>query len=272
MVHLRGIQLTQITLSIAITFSFFLAPPLKSQTVGPVPELAAELSPHFVYDLGENIYYSQLAYSKVASSIQVAPEINSAGSVYTTFLSIGARTKDFDEVDFRWRAGLLHMDLIRIPISMGATLIDYNQSGYIDLDVRWINLRLGPSVYLGNPRNYFTLRAVGHAGITTVRFGDFAYEGLASTQDLSLRKRSYEVGYLGELKIFFLNTVQIATSLKYRHMLGGIRPQIYEAKGSLGFRLNGELSLSWSYALEVVEAGSSSLDRSYLGVSMGVLF
>ena len=251
--------------------AFFPVLNLQGQTVGPVPELAAELSPHFMYDLNEDIYYSQLRYAKIASTSQVLPENNSVGVVYTTFLSAGMRTKNFEDTEFRWRAGLLHMDLIRLPISMGVTLIDYNQSGYLDLDVKWINLRLGPSVYIGNPRNYFTLRGVGHAGITTFRFGTFSYQGLASAPDLNFRKRSYEVGYIGEVQVFMLNTLQLGASLHHRHMLGGIRPKIYEIQGSLGFRINGELSLIGSYVMEFVDAGSSSLDRSYFGLGIGYL-
>ena len=270
MIHFINLLSTQRVFFLVITV---LLPAFhaKAQTVGPVPELAAELSPHFTYDHSNNIYYSLIKYAKVASTTQVLPQDNSIGTVYTTFLSAGVRTKDFDDVEFRWRAGLLNMDLIRLPISMGITLVDYNQSGYLDMDVKWVNLRLGPSVYVGSKRNYFTLRAVGQAGITTFRFGTFAYDGLASNQDLNFRKRSYEVGYTGEMKFFLFNTLQLSAALHHRHMLGGIRPQLYELHGSLGFRVTGELSLIGSYSFEKVDAGSSSLDRSYIALGVGYL-
>ena len=273
MIHSSGLLFFQRIYLFLLFIALLPALPSRAQTVGPVPELAAELSPHFTYDLENNIYYSLIKYAKVASTAQVLPNNNSksTGTVYTTFLSAGLRTIDFDDVEFRWRAGLLNMDLIRLPISMGATLLDYNQSEHLDLDVKWVNLRLGPSVYIGNPRNYFTLRAVGQAGITTFRFGTFAYEGLASNQDLNFRKRSYEVGYIGEMKVFLFNTLQLSAALHHRHMLGGIRPLVYELQGSLGFRINGELSLIGSYSFEMVEAGSSSLDRYYIALGVGYL-
>lgn len=241
------------------------------QTVGPVPELAVEIAPYVTYDLSDNTYFTQFNYSKVASSSQVAPEMNSTGSVYTTFLSVGMRTKDFEDIDFRWRAGLLNMDLVRIPLSMGVSLVDYNKSGYLDLDVTWVNLRLGPSLYLGNPDNYISLRAVGTAGISTLRFGSFSYAGLSSNQGLELKKRAYEVGYLGEMDVFLFDTLSLNASFKYRHLLGGIRPEIYHLNGSIGFRVTESFSFQTTYTIEVVESGPSSIDRSYLIFGIGYL-
>lgn len=239
--------------------------------MGPVPDLALEFAPTFAYDLNQEIFYSQVHYSKLTSSTQVAPEHNSAGSVQTTFMSIGTRTKNFEEYDFRWRAGLLKMDMTRIPISMGVTLVDYNQAERLDVDVKWVNLRLGPSVYLGSPRNYFTLRVIGSVGLTTAKVGDFAYSGLASGEGLALRKRSYEVGYLGEAFAFFANKIAISGSLSHRHLLGGIRPKLYEIKGMLGVRATDYLSFYGTYSIEVARSGSSSLENHIAGFGLGIL-
>lgn len=241
------------------------------QTLGPVPDLALEFSPTFAYDLNQEIFYSQIHYSKVTSATEVAPEYNSAGSVNTTFLSIGTRTKNFEQYDFRWRAGLLKMDMTRIPISMGVTLVDYNQAERLETDVKWVNLRLGPALYLGSPRNYFTLRVIGSAGLTTAKVGDYAYSGLASGEGLALRKRSYEIGYLGEAFAFFANKIAISGSFSHRHLLGGIRPKFYEIKGVLGVRATDFITIYGTYSIEVARSGSSSLENYFAGFGMGIL-
>ena len=243
----------------------------QAQTLGPIPELAVEFAPYFFYDLDQEAFYSQILYSKVASSSQVAPELKSTGIVQTIFMSIGTRTTNFEDYDFRWRLGLLNMDVIRLPLSMGVTLFDYDKSNRMELDLRWVNLRLGPSVYFGNPSNYFTLRAIGSIGLTTAKFGDFAYEGLASAEGLSLRKRSYEVGYLGETFLFFANKFIISGTYSHRHILGGIRPKIYAVKGILGVRVNSNVTIHGSYSIEATKAGQSTLDNSFVGFGLGLL-
>ena len=252
--------------------AFFPAAPLFSQTVGPVPSLAIELAPSFQYDLSNDAFYSRISYSRIASSDQVSPLHKSAGVVQTVFLSIGTRTKDFSDLDFRWRAGLLNMDMVRLPLSMGVTLLDFNQVEQIDLDIQWFNLRLGPSIYLGNPRTYLTMKAVGTLGLTTARLGRFSFEGLASLEDLSFRKRSYEVGYIGEIQLFLSNLVFTEASFQHRHLLGGIRPKLYTITGVIGVRISSYLSLRGSYILEAARASSSSLERDYLSIGLGFLF
>ncbi|MBX2822318.1 MAG: hypothetical protein KTR29_21660 [Rhodothermaceae bacterium] len=146
----------------ALLFCFFSSSSkLQAQTLGPIPELAVEFAPYFFYDLDQEAFYSHILYSKIASSSQVAPGLKSTGIVQTIFMSIGTRTNNFEEYDFRWRLGLLNMDVIRLPLSMGVTLFDYDKSNRMELDLKWVNLRLGPSVYFGNPSNYFTLRDIG---------------------------------------------------------------------------------------------------------------
>ncbi len=257
---------------------FFVLAPASTwgQVVGPINNLGMQISPEFRYDRiiqedAEHAYYAQLRYARLAPSSQVSPDSRSAGLVNTLFFSAGARTKDFDTFEFRWRAGLLDMDITRIPLSMGVTLIDYNQSELLDVDVKWANLRFGPSIYLGTSRTFFTLRAVGTGGITTLRPGMFAYEGLASQENLTLRKRSYEIGYLGEFEIFLANVFYLAGRLEHRNLLGGIRPRFYEATGYLGIKFDSRFSARATYSFENSRARQSSIDRHILGISITYL-
>ena len=242
-----------------------------SQTLGPIPQLALEVAPYLTYEMDEEVFYSQVLYSKVAPPAQFAPDSRSTGLIQTVFLSAGTRTKDFARYDFRWRAGLLNMDIIRFPLSMGITLFDYNQADRLETDFRWFNLRVGPSFYAGDTRNYFTLRLIGSLGLTTATFGEFSYAGLSTSEGLSLRKRSYEVGYLGEFFFFFASRFGISGSFSHRHLLGGIRPLIYTINSTLGARINEFISFRIIYTIEASYVGSSSLDKSFVGLGLGLL-
>lgn len=246
--------------------------PANAQAVGTIPNLGIEISPTVIYDQSTGAYHSQLMYARVASPKQIDPNARGTGTIQTLFFSAGTRTTNFETFDFRWRAGLIAMDLIRTPLSMGVSLVDYNESGLLDTDIKWINLRLGPSVFIGNDRTHLAIRAIGVGGITTLKLGSFSYTGLGSSQELRTRKRSYEVGYLGETRILFANRVSIIGSFQYRNQLGGLRPNIYQATGKLGFRLTPIASLQGICMIEETHVGRSSETRYIYGGLLSLVF
>lgn len=258
---------------LCVLFSWISGSPsqIYGQTLGPVPDLAVEFAPKFSYGLDDEAFFNQIFYSKISSASQVVPEYTSTGIVHTIFMSAGTRTKNFENYDFRWRAGLLDMDITRLPFSFGATLLDINNADRLETDIRWANFRVGPSLYYGTPSNYFTLRVVGAAGLTTVKLGDFTYNGLSTGEGLALRKRSYEVGYKGELFVFFADRIAISGSYSHRRMMGGIEPKFFMIEGVLGVRVNQFVTIQGSYTLEASKSGSSSLDKSFIGFGMGLL-
>lgn len=243
-----------------------------AQIAGSIPDLAIELSPQFFYDYDNDAYYSQLMYSRIASSLQIDPDSKGTGLARTAILAAGARSADLKSYDFRWRVGVIDMDLVRTPLSMGLTLIDYDKSGFLDLDVRWVNLRLGPSIYIGNERSFFALRAVGVGGLTTIRMGDFAYDGLGAVSELNTKKRSYEVGYLGEVRVLLGNLVSLQSTFQYRNQLGGLRPNIYQLRGFLGFRFTEGFSLMGTFLAEEASVGSSTVRRKGIGLYIGLVY
>ena len=234
--------------------------------------LGIEIVPRGVYDYTADAYYAEVMYSRIASSQQIDPTSKGIGLVRTVFLAAGARTQDLSTFDFRWRAGLIDMDFIRTPLSMGLTLIDYNKSGLLELDVRWINIRLGPSIHLGSPTTYFTLKAVGTGGVTTLKMGSFAYAGLEADAELAARKRSYEIGYIGEAVVMIADRVSLSGLFEYRHLLGGLRPERYQLTGQLGVRISENISIQGIYALEDMRLARSSMDRQLFGGLMSLKF
>ena len=236
------------------------------------PQLGIEVSLQGRYDHEFGTFHSNLMYARVASAQQIDPGSKGIGLVRTVFLAAGARTENFDTYDFRWRAGLITMDFVRTPLSMGLTLVDYNKIDLLELDVRWINLRLGPSLYIGSNTTYFTLKAVGTGGVTTMKIGTFAYTGLEAASELNSRKRNYEIGYLGEAKILINDRVYLAGEFQYRHLLGGLRPKRYTATGRLGVRVSDVIHLEGFYSLEEMRLARTSLDRQLISGRLALIF
>ena len=235
-------------------------------------QLGIELSPHFQYDYTSGSYYASMMYSRIASSSQIDPDAKGTGLVRTVFGSLGTRTDDLKTFDFRWRAGLIDMDFVRTPISMGLTLVDYNKISLLELDVRWVNLRVGPSIYIGNPSNHFSLRAIGTGGVTTMKIGKFAYSGLEADDELQARKRSYEIGYLGEAKLFVASRFSLSGAFQFRHLLGGLSPKRYTVTGKFGVQVSPFVAIQAIYSLEEMRLSRTSLDRQMFGGELSMVF
>lgn len=263
---------SQYCLALVFLVSFIPVEKTTAQVAGSIPDLAIELSPRVFYDYDNEAYYGQFMYSRIASAMQIDPDSKGTGLARTAILSAGVRSADLESFDFRWRVGVINMDLIRTPLSMGLTLLDYDKSGFIDLDVKWVNLRLGPSIHIGNERSFFALRAIGIGGLTTMRLGDFAYRGLGTAEDVDIKKRNYEVGYMGEMRVLMGNLVSIEASFKYRNQLGGLRPNIYQLKGFLGFRFTDTFSILGTFLAEETTAGASTVRRQGVGFYVSLVY
>ncbi len=269
---IREIRFGQYCLAFVLLLSLLPAEKATGQVAGTVPDLAIELSPRVFYDYDNDAYYGQFMYSRIASATQIHPDSKGTGLARTAILSAGVRSADLESFDFRWRVGVINMDLIRTPLSMGLTLLDYDKSGFIDLDVKWVNLRLGPSIHIGNERSFFTLRAIGIGGLTTMRLGDFAYRGLGTAEDVDIKKRNYEVGYMGEMRVLLANLFSLETSFQYRNQLGGLRPNIYQFKGYLGFRFTDTFSVLGTFLAEETTAGISTIRRQGVGLYVSLVY
>ncbi|MEZ4698708.1 MAG: hypothetical protein R2834_00140 [Rhodothermales bacterium] len=233
--------------------AYAVLPASAQTTLFPVELPALEVTTHVSYHPLNGAYLTDFTYIRLASPEELDPSSGGTGRVETVILSAGARSNDGTTLDFRWRAGLIDMDLVRTPLSMGLTLFDFNRTGWMDTDFRWVNLRLGPSVFLGSPRSFIALRAIGSAGLTTVKLGSFMYDGLGS--EIRERRRSYELGYLGDLHILLWDRLSMQGIFAYRTMLGGGRPQFYRATGTIGARFSQALSGHLVYQIEEAHVG-----------------
>ncbi len=259
---------------VTATMSLFLPGllmPAKAQTsLFPVELPAIELTPRVYYLPVSGSYHADLSYTRLASPEELDPGSGGIGRVETLLLSAGVRSVDLETFDVRWRAGLIEMDLVRTPLSIGLTLFDFNRVGWMDTDFRWVNLRLGPSLVIGSYRTFLSLRAIGSAGLTTVKMGSFLYDGLGP--EILERRRSYELGYTGDLHIMLWERISMQALFSYRTMLGGGRPEFYRLSGALGGRLSPAIVIHAVYLVEDTSIGTNNIQQDGFGGQVRFLF
>lgn len=239
---------------------------------GAFQDMALEITPQFFYDYENSAYFGQLMYSRVASSIEIDPDAKGTGQARTAILVAGVRSDNFDSFDFRYRIGAIDMDLIRTPLSMGLTLLDFDKTGFLETDMRWVNLRLGPSLYLGNERSHIALRGVGIGGLSTIKMGNFYYAGVNALPDITNRKRSYEVGYKGEIRVLIANRLSIQAYYQHRNQLGGARPQMDTIQGLLGVHLSDTASLLLNFLATKTNIGTSDIYQRGVGFNFNLTY
>ena len=247
--------------------------PLWAQSIGANEEgPRIEFAPFADYfaNPDSSFYQAGLRYARLASPQQIDPSVRAIGDVEIARVEIAGRTHNLSSIDFRFRATLVDMDIHRTPISIGMTLLDYNQAGPHETDIQWANLRLGPGVLIGNERNYFSLRARGQAGLTTLKLGSALYRGLGP--DATSRKRTYEIGYDGEFEVLVAGRVNLQARFGYRSLVGGARPRMYHVNGMMQLFLSPNVSLLGMYTLEQTRIGSSRVNLDHLRAGMLLRF
>ncbi|MDZ4698621.1 MAG: hypothetical protein SH809_02850 [Rhodothermales bacterium] len=255
----------------ALAWLLVLSSPARAQTtLFPIDLPAIEFAPRFYFLPLSGSYHADLLYTRLASPDELDPGAGSSGRVETLLLAAGVRSVDLKTFDFRWRAGLIEMDLVRTPLSIGLTLFDFNRTGWMDTDFRWVNLRLGPSLLIRSSRFFFSLRAIGSAGLTTVKIGSFLYDGLGP--EILARRRSYELGYAGDLHVMLWERISIQALFSYRTMLGGGRPQFYRLSGAVGGRLTPTVSIHLMYTVEDANIGTNNLQQDGFGGQFRFVF
>ena len=210
-----------------------------------------------------------LHYARIVSTTEIDPDERATGRVETMMLSIGFRANHTGSPDLRWRAGLLNLDIIRSPVSVGITLADYNKSGTKDIDARWIDLRIGPSLYLGNTRNGFIVRATGNAGANSLLLGEPFY---GKFRDIALERiRTYEVGYLGEARIHLFDRVAVGGLFTHRTFLGEFKSgptpskaKFYQLQGNFTVNLNQFIKVHFVYYMELTRI--SGIEQTLEGI------
>jgi hypothetical protein len=248
----------------------FLMPAHAQMMLFPVELPSIEVTPRFFYLPVSGSYHADLSYTRLASPEELDPGTGGNGRVETLLLAAGVRSVDLETFDFRWRAGLIEMDLVRTPLSIGFTLFDFNRTGWMDTDFRWVNLRLGPSLLLGSSRFFLSLRAIGSAGLTTVKIGSFLYDGLGP--EILERRRSYELGYASDLHVMFWERLSFQTIFSYRTMLGGGRPQFYRLTGAFGARISPTIILHLTYLVEDASIGPNNVQQDGFGAQFRFVF
>ena len=123
---------------------------------------------------------------------------------------------------FRWRAGLLDMNLFRPPFNAGLTLLDYDRSGLPDLYARWLALRTGPSLRLSAHPLRLEARLMGNAGLSTFRFGRSTYRALGRPAASS--QTGLDAGYRIQVLGLLGDALSVMGEYAWQHQVGGAAP------------------------------------------------
>ena len=107
--------------------------------------------------------------------------------IATAMLAAGTRFGGtLDSAVFRWRAGLMDANFNRRLMMIGFTLLDFDRSGLLYQDFRWIQARLGLSKTFRQRRFAISGHFYGVLGRTTIELGQDFYGGLGNSVDSSL--------------------------------------------------------------------------------------
>ncbi len=107
--------------------------------------------------------------------------------VSTAMLAAGARFGGtLDSAEFRWRAGLMDANLNRRLMVIGLTLLDFDRSGPLFEDFRWIQGRLGLGKTLRHRKLAISGQIYGVVGRTRIEMGREYYQEFGRVVDSTL--------------------------------------------------------------------------------------
>ncbi len=162
----------------------------------------------------------------VTSHIQIS-SLNLAGGIRFD--------SQFNSAEFRWRAGLLDLNINRKLLLFGGTLLDYDKSNRLDKDLRWFNLRLGLRPSLGRRSISISPYLIGTVGAGSWRLGQTNYPKLDMIADSSYS--GVEGGYRCGLSVRFTRKLTISAEFSGRILVDGQEPRFHTISTEVGYML-----------------------------------
>ncbi len=151
-------------------------------------------------------------------------------------LAGGVRFDDqFNSTEFRWRAGLLNLNINRKLFLFGGTLLDYDKSKQLDKDFRWFNISLGLCPILSKRLISISPYLIGTVGAGSWKLGQTNYPKLNVVADSSYS--GTEGGYRAGLTIRFTRKLTISTEFTGRIFVDGQEPRFQTISTEVGYML-----------------------------------
>lgn len=178
----------------------------------------------------------------------------------------------FDTTEFRWRAGLLDVNINRKLLFIGGTLLDYDQSRLLEKDFRWFNLRLGLGPVLRKHSFFISPKVVGSLGAGSWKLGNNNYISLGNVADTTYS--GMEGGFQVGLDIGFLRRVHISTTYSERILIDGQEPHFKNWSAELRYMVgkigNDLVNLYLKYQQQNVEIVESNSIQENINLRAGV--
>ena len=162
----------------------------------------------------------------ITSHIQIS-SLNLAGGIRFD--------SQFNSAEFRWRAGLLDLNINRKLLLFGGTLLDYDKSQRLDKDFRWFNIRLGLRPTLGRRSISISPYLIGTVGAGSWRLGQTNYPKLDMVADSSYS--GVEGGYRCGLSVRFTRKLTISAEFAGRILVDGQEPRFHTISTEVGYIL-----------------------------------
>ncbi|GIV60962.1 MAG: hypothetical protein KatS3mg043_2051 [Rhodothermaceae bacterium] len=185
------------------------------------------------------------------------PAVSSDSHFDVLFGAAGARFGNDLPTRFRWRAGLLDLDVFRPPFGAGLTLLDVDRAGVPDLHARWLAVRLGPSLRLGGPAFFVEPRFIGNGALSSLRLGQTQYDGLGpGTRDT---RTALEAGYTAGLLVQLGPHLHLTASSGYQIHYGGPDPSFHRRHLGVLYAPESRLQVFAAYGYEKASLGPRTL-------------
>lgn len=200
---------------------------------------------------------------KLSSLFQISTLMLAGGVLFNS---------SFDNSEFRWRAGLLDVNLNRKILFIGGTLLDYDQSKLLEKDFRWFNLRLGLGPILGKHSFFIAPKVIGTIGAGSWKLGNINYIALGNVTDTTYS--GMEGGFQVGLDIGYLRRLHISAFYSERILVDGQEPHFKNWSAELRYLVgkigNDLVNLYIQYQQQNVEIVDSDSVQENINLRAGV--
>lgn len=196
-------------------------------------------------DPGTDIWGAHVGGYRAVPLSSLLPQTAPGSSIRVLMLGAGVQVNHTDAIG-RFRVGGLDLDVQRGRKSVLLTIADYDRTGTMDLNARWLRLGFGPGLSHNGPRMKGRIAVHPFSGLTTRKLGKSLY---ASVPSNSTSDTMIEVGLAGRSSLYHAHDWRLDVRAEYvlHSVTGDMRTFMAESEVSWDHskRLHTSLFAHW---------------------------